>query len=65
VYLTDISLFPRMNAIYTQYFRKTDRREHRGSGEPGRQGRIEITVTARNEGGPWRGLAGWGRCARR
>jgi len=49
VYLTDMELFPRMNAIYTTYF-KTDRPARTAVGvvklaAPG--ARIEITVTAR------------------
>ena len=50
VYLTDMELFPRMNAIYTTYF-KTDRPTRTAVGvvklaAPG--ARIEITVTARH-----------------
>jgi 2-iminobutanoate/2-iminopropanoate deaminase len=48
VYLTDISLFQQMNAIYTQYF-KQDRPARTTVGVPALAGkaRIEITVTAR------------------
>ncbi len=50
VYLTDMELFPRMNAIYTTYF-KTDRPARTAVGvvklaAPG--ARIEITATARH-----------------
>jgi 2-iminobutanoate/2-iminopropanoate deaminase len=50
VYLTDMELFPRMNAIYTTYF-KTDRPARTAVGvvklaAPG--ARLEITVTARH-----------------
>lgn len=48
VYLTDMSLFPRMNAVYTQYFKK-DRPARTTVGVAGLVGkaRIEITVVAR------------------
>jgi 2-iminobutanoate/2-iminopropanoate deaminase len=50
VYLTDMELFPRMNAVYTTYF-KTDRPARTAVGvvklaAPG--ARVEITVTARH-----------------
>lgn len=48
VYLTDMSLFPRMNAVYTQYFKK-DRPARTTVGVASLVGkaRIEITVVAR------------------
>lgn len=48
VYLTDISLFPRMNSVYTQYF-KEDRPARTTVGVAALVGkaRIEITVMAR------------------
>lgn len=48
VYLTDMSLFPRMNAVYTQYFKK-DRpaRTTVGVASLAGKARIEITVVAR------------------
>ena len=48
VYLTDISLFSRMNSVYTQYF-KLDRPARTTVGVASLVGkaRIEITVTAR------------------
>jgi 2-iminobutanoate/2-iminopropanoate deaminase len=48
VYLTDMSLFPRMNAVYTQYFQK-DRpaRTTVGVASLAGKARIEITVVAR------------------
>ena len=48
VYLTDIALFPKMNGVYTQYF-KTDRPTRTTVGVASLVGkaRIEITVTAR------------------
>jgi 2-iminobutanoate/2-iminopropanoate deaminase len=48
VYLTDISMFPRMNAVYTEYF-KSDRPARTTVGVASLVGkaRIEITVVAR------------------
>ena len=48
VYLTDIALFPRMNSVYTQYFKK-DRPARTTVAIASLVGkaRIEITVTAR------------------
>ncbi len=48
VYLTDIALFPKMNPVYTQYFKK-DRPARTTVAVAGLVGkaRIEITVTAR------------------
>jgi len=48
VYLTDMSLFPRMNAVYTQYFKK-DRpaRTTVWVSSLAGKARIEITVVAR------------------
>ena len=48
VYLTDISLFPKMNSVYTQYF-KQDRPTRTTVAVASLVGkaRIEITVTAR------------------
>ena len=49
VYLTDMSLFPRMNAIYTTYF-KTDRPARTTVGVAklaAAEAHVEITVTAR------------------
>ena len=48
VYLTDISLFPKMNSVYTQYF-KADRPARTTVAIASLVGkaRIEITVTAR------------------
>ena len=48
VFLTDISLFSRMNAVYTQYFKK-DRPARTTVGVAGLAGnaRIEITAVAR------------------
>ena len=48
VYLTDISLFPKMNSVYTQYFKK-DRPARTTVAIASLVGkaRIEITVTAR------------------
>jgi 2-iminobutanoate/2-iminopropanoate deaminase len=48
VYLTDISLFPQMNSVYTQYFKK-DRPARTTVAVASLVGkaRIEITVTAR------------------
>jgi 2-iminobutanoate/2-iminopropanoate deaminase len=48
VYLTDIAMFPRMNAVYTEYF-KADRPARTTVGVASLVGkaRIEITVVAR------------------
>ena len=51
VYLTDMSLFPRMNSVYTKYFPEP-RPTRTTVGVSGLVGtaRIEITVTARRSG---------------